>query len=387
MRIKESSMQLESSGFQQSTKIEATSLNVVIQESTVAEEMEKQKLLQMDALDISLEGSNQSFSGYHFLSTEEIQKAEELKALDEEFVTEEDKLKIQLIEEFMSRVLKREYKIKLFTLHLDSSENDKVHERLRRLNQHNKKRELIDSKGQESKDKASRPRIRGDMAVRKVDFRYEHYEEEMKSQQLDFSAKGKVVLDNGKEIEVDYQLHLSEQSHTQFHEVLQGESILIDPIVINYGGAVTNLTKEKYAFDIDLDGKEDQISFATKGAGFLALDKNENGIIDDGSELFGPSTNNGFGELAEYDEDGNGWIDENDSVFNQLRIWERDEDGNSKLMSLGEVGIGALYLKDVTTLFDLSDEELNMQAKMKTSSIYLNEDGTAGSIHEIDLVV
>ena len=119
----------------------------------------------------------------------------------------------------------------------------------------------------------------------------------------------------------------------------------------------------------------------------MALDKNNNGTIDDGSELFGPSTNDGFSELRTYDADGNGWIDENDTVFDQLSIWERNPDGTSKLMGLGEVGIGAIYLKDVTTLFDLSDDQLELQGKMKTSSIFLKEDGRAGSVHEIDLVV
>ena len=46
-----------------------------------------------------------------------------------------------------------------------------------------------------------------------------------------------------------------------------------------------------------------------------------------------------------------------------------------------------MYLKDVTTLFDISDDQLEMHGKVRTSSIYLREDGTAGSVHEIDLVV
>lgn len=394
MRIKESSMQLESSGFQKSSKVEVTSIELVAQQTTLKESMEKHRLQRVDALELSQTGSSQSFSGYHFLSTEEIQNVEELKALDEDFIGEMDKLKIKLIEEFMSKVLKREYKIKLFSLHIKSDEEGILHEKIRRLNRHNKRRDAIESKGRGNDDARKkktkimkRPKLTGAAMVRTINYKYEHYKEEIKSQQLDFSAKGKVILDNGREIEVDYQLHLSEQSNERFHELIEGVEILIDPIVINYGGASTNLTKEKYAFDIDMDGREDQISFATKGSGFLVLDKNENGIIDDGSELFGPTTNDGFSELEVYDEDHNGWIDENDAIFSQLRIWERNEDGSSTLMSLGEIGIGALYLKDVTTLFDMSDDELTMQAKMKSSSIYLNEDGTAGSIHEIDVVV
>lgn len=60
----------------------------------------------------------------------------------------------------------------------------------------------------------------------------------------------------------------------------------------------------------------------------MALDVNYDGIINDGRELFGPRTGNGFLELAEFDIDGNNWIDENDPIFEKLRIWTLDEKGN-----------------------------------------------------------
>ena len=52
-----------------------------------------------------------------------------------------------------------------------------------------------------------------------------------------------------------------------------------------------------------------------KGSGFLALDKDGNGKIDDGNELFGTKSSDGFGDLREYDSDGSGWIDENDEIL------------------------------------------------------------------------
>ena len=70
-----------------------------------------------------------------------------------------------------------------------------------------------------------------------------------------------------------------------------------------------------------------KISFVGSGSGLLALDKNGDGIINNGTELFGPNTQDGFSELSKYDSDGNGWIDENDSVYDNLRIcgkgWKR----------------------------------------------------------------
>ena len=87
-----------------------------------------------------------------------------------------------------------------------------------------------------------------------------------------------------------------------------------------------------------------RISFVGPGSGFLALDQNGDGTVNDGSGLFGARTGNGFHELAAYDDDGNGWIDEGDSVYVGLRIWEKDAEGNDRLMALGKRGLGAIFL-------------------------------------------
>ena len=62
----------------------------------------------------------------------------------------------------------------------------------------------------------------------------------------------------------------------------------------------------------------DEINKLAAGQGFLALDKNEDGEINDGGELFGTRSGDGFGELAVFDEDCNGWIDEKKIVLENL---------------------------------------------------------------------
>lgn len=103
-------------------------------------------------------------------------------------------------------------------------------------------------------------------------------------------------------------------------------SVKTDPLMINLDANIGSVSDQKFFFDLDSDGKEEQISFAGKGSGFLALDKNGDGKINDGSELFGTSSGDGFKDLAEYDEDKNGWIDENDSIFSKLKVWTKDEE-------------------------------------------------------------
>lgn len=384
MRINESNMALESSGFQKSSKVEVASLEV-----WGSQDSEQGTVRKTDELSISEAGAKQSFFGYHFLSSQELEAMESVETFEGDYLNEEDKLKIQLLEAFMSVWLKRDFKINTMTLHIDTEkylEGKAIANKLRNLDQHHARENARRGRRKLANDEGARKR-RNVTPRQGWGIRYSRYSEESKSQKLDFSAEGKVKLEDGREIQVDYRLHMSEHTYKRTMESFKAGDALLDPIIINYGGPSSNLTQEKYEFDIDMDGTKDQISFATKGSGFLALDRNANGEIDDGSELFGPSSNDGFSELRAFDEDGNGWIDENDAIFDQLRIWERNPDGSSKLMSLGEVGIGAIYLKDVTTLFDISDDQLNMQAKMRTSSIFLREDGTAGSVHEVDLIV
>jgi hypothetical protein len=139
--------------------------------------------------------------------------------------------------------------------------------------------------------------------------------------------------------------------------------------------------------DLDGDGKEEKISFLEQGSGFLALDQNGDGIINDGNELLGPKTGDGFRELAAFDSDENGWIDENDPVFHNLRIWIKDETGKDSLVALGEKGLGAIYLGNVNTNFSLKGEENELQAQIQKTGIFLKEDGQAGTIQHIDFAI
>jgi len=176
---------------------------------------------------------------------------------------------------------------------------------------------------------------------------------------------------------------------TATHESLSFKAgdALIDPLVLNFGGNVVTMSDIKHTFDLDLDGKDEEFSFVGRDSGFLAIDKNGDGKINDGSELFGPTLGNGFEELLEYDADGNMWIDESDSVFEKLLIWTKDENGFEELYTLKEKDVGALYLGSALTTFDLSDAQNSLVAKMRESSVFLKESGGAGLLQEVDLRV
>ena len=149
---------------------------------------------------------------------------------------------------------------------------------------------------------------------------------------------------------------------------------------MNFGGAPAQLTGIKIAFDLNSDGSPDSISFVGAGSGFRALDTNGDGHVNDGSELFGPQSGDGFAQLAAYDSDANGWIDENDPVFAQLRLWTQ-----SGLSTLAEDGIGAISTSSAETPFAIKNGANILQADIRSTGIYLTEAGSAGTIQHVDL--
>lgn len=198
-----------------------------------------------------------------------------------------------------------------------------------------------------------------------------------------WSEKGTIQTEDGRIINLD-----KTSLMTRTAELNRSQTIanIDDPLVIQYGKGNIGLTDKKYSFDLNADGQQDGISFVKPGAGFLALDANGDGKINDGTELFGTKSGNGFKDLSNYDKDSNGWIDENDGVYNKLRIWSKDDNGNDQLMTLKEAGVGAIYLGSISTEFAMKDQENNLQGQVRQSGFFLKEDGTAGTVQQIDLV-
>jgi len=216
---------------------------------------------------------------------------------------------------------------------------------------------------------------------------YDFYESHYESERAHFSASGVVHTADGKEVDIALELSMSREFLSEVEVNVRAGDALKDPLVINYAGNAAELTQKKFSFDIDVDGRSEQISFVKSGSGFLALDKNNDGTINDGSELFGALSGDGFAELAAYDKDANGWIDEGDSVYDRLRIWSKDAAGNDHLAALGKRGVGAIYLGHENTPFLLKGNENETLGMVRESGLFLSEEGAVGSVQQIDLVV
>lgn len=209
-----------------------------------------------------------------------------------------------------------------------------------------------------------------------------------------FSTVGTVRTKDGREINFNVNVNMSRRCEEYYREELNvAQFALYDPLVINLNTDVTELSDQTFYFDLDADGEEEEISML-KGSGYLALDKNGDGVINDGSELFGTKNGDGFADLARYDEDGNGWIDENDSIWSKLKIWCKDENGNDVLYKLSDKGVGAICLENVSTDFTMQgdrkaqDGTMNANATnavIRKTGIFLYENGNVGTVQHVDM--
>jgi hypothetical protein len=215
---------------------------------------------------------------------------------------------------------------------------------------------------------------------------YDYHESHYEYESMDFQANGIIKTEDGMAIDFSVSLSMSREFYSEQNIQVRAGDALKDPLVINFSGTGSQLGQRNFHFDIDADGTREQISFVDPGSGFLALDKNKNGEIDDGSELFGAQTGNGFQELALYDTDGNNWIDENDTIYDKLRIWSRGPDGKTSLVALGKIGIGAIYLGSIASPFSVKDSENELLGQVRSTGIALMESGRVVTMQQVDLV-
>ena len=212
---------------------------------------------------------------------------------------------------------------------------------------------------------------------------YYHREEEHTT----FATQGMVRTADGRELSFNLEFSMSRSFEEYYKETYEtGFVAYCDPLVINLDTNIAQVSDQKFFFDLDQDGEEEEISNLESGSGFLALDLNGDGKINDGGELFGTKSGDGFADLKKYDSDGNGWIDEADEIWDKLLIWTKDENGNDKLYHLSDLGVGAIGLGKVSTQFALNSEKDNHNnAMIRSTGIFLYENGTVSTVQHLDL--
>jgi|GEM_PF-4960638 len=169
---------------------------------------------------------------------------------------------------------------------------------------------------------------------------------------------------------------------------------LHDPLIIDLdrdGIETTSVSATNpVMFDLDGDGIKTATGWVSSDDGFLVLDRNGNGVIDNGKELFGDATpliaggtaHDGFDALRDLDSNGDGQFDANDAQFNNVRLWQDlNQDGISQANELSTLAsLGIASLDTGSTVHALTLDNGNQLADLGT---YRRVDGTTGDLGQI----
>ncbi len=167
-----------------------------------------------------------------------------------------------------------------------------------------------------------------------------------------------------------------------------------DPIILDLDGdglETVGLASNVY-FDHDGDGVLTKTGWAGKDDALLVWDRNANGSIDTGAELFGDFTvlpngtlaPNGFAALAALDSNGDGILDASDPAFAELKLWrdtsQDGQTGSGELISLADAGIVSLNLTNT-----LKNQRLANGNVLSREGSFTRDNGTTSSMGEFRL--
>lgn len=187
-----------------------------------------------------------------------------------------------------------------------------------------------------------------------------------------------------------YELNLKFRQNTSVEERI-GISLeelgikKVDPLVLDLDGKGIQLTEagKGAIFDVTADGKLDSTAWVKGNTALLTYDRNGNGVVDNGSELFGDQNGaaDGFEELGKYDTNGDRKITILDPIFKALKLY-RDLNGDGKMSknefsSLSELGIKALNLNFMRTSADINGNSLILNGSFE------REDGSTGQLADV----
>ena len=172
--------------------------------------------------------------------------------------------------------------------------------------------------------------------------------------------------------------------------------VIYDPLTLDLDGdgieAIASNGHKGALFDHDKDGIRTATGWVGKDDGFLVYDRNGDGVVNNGSELFGDNTllkngeraANGYQALKELDDNGDGKVDAADNAFAHLRVWrDLNQDGISQegeLLTLNEAKVKALNLANQS-----SNRDLGNGNSLAEEGTYTDSDGNEKQMGDLNL--
>lgn len=210
---------------------------------------------------------------------------------------------------------------------------------------------------------------------------YDYRETYAEAEVLSLAAKGTFTTDDGRSFafNLDYRM---ERTYVAQRSVSMraGNAVTKDPLMLDLGGRGGGFSPATNPVDLDGDGRAEALPQPKAGNWYLLRD----GLVPtSGRSLFGPSTGQGFQELAALDADGNGFVDGADPGFAGLHLWN----GQGDPVLLAAMGVGAIGTKSTEAPFRHADLANTLQGLNRRSGIYLMDDGRAGAVHQVDVAV
>jgi hypothetical protein len=212
---------------------------------------------------------------------------------------------------------------------------------------------------------------------------YDYHEAYREYESTSLSMAGTFTTTDGRAFvfNLDYKME-REYTRTTDLSIRAGDAVVRDPLILDVGG-VGGFGGGSSSFDLDRDGSADALRHLSNGSRYLGADFNRNGRIDDGGELFGPTSGNGFADLAAHDDDHNGFIDRGDAIWDLLRLWTGDD---AKPALLAQWKIAAIGLANIDAPFSYKDASNQLIGENRRAGVYLKDDGTAGVAKQVDLM-
>ena len=198
-------------------------------------------------------------------------------------------------------------------------------------------------------------------------------------QAVQASFSGELQLNDGSNISFafDFSMAVSWVRYSYTEQPLQ------DPLIVSLSGSPVQLSNDSELFDLRNDGSKVRLPQLAAQQYYLAYDRNNDRQVNNGTELFGPQTGQGFAELAAFDDNGNGFIDPSDDIWQYLYLWRP----NQPLQSMTEAKLGAFSVSSVATPMPLLDKKQQKTGEIQRSGLAFTDNARPVLLQQIDLLV